>query len=311
MPKVSVIVATYNQEDSIGRTLDSILAQQADFDVEIVVGEDASTDRTRTVCEEYATRFPQIKLMPQAPNKGLTRNYFDCLEACTGEYIADCAGDDRWCDPLKLAAQARFLDEHPEVALVHTAWQAVNTAGDPVGAPVVHPFAPVTDGREMVLKLLRHDKPQPVHLCTAMYRRDAVMEEYSRHRDMFRSQCAEDLTISCMLLRSRQAGYLPQVTLEYTVGGSNAISNPASLLRAAEFYRRSLEMTVTLAGLTGTSQSMLRSALKVMTHYALSMAVAARSRAAVDAFRRTRRELDLPLGWKSRVKLAIANYICR
>ena len=55
--KVSVVVTTYNQQDTIARTLDSILRQECGFDYEIVIGEDCSTDGTLAVCREYARRF--------------------------------------------------------------------------------------------------------------------------------------------------------------------------------------------------------------------------------------------------------------
>ena len=65
--KISVIVTTYNQEDTIGRTLNSILAQKCHLPIEIIIGEDCSTDNTRSVCENYAQRYPHIiRLMPKA-----------------------------------------------------------------------------------------------------------------------------------------------------------------------------------------------------------------------------------------------------
>ena len=125
--KISVIVATYNQEDTIGRTLDSILMQQCHVPYEIVIGEDCSTDSTRTVCQEYAKKHPDvIRLFANQKNKGLIDNYFDCLLACEGQYIAECAGDDFWTDPLKLEKEVTILEEHPEVTLVHTDWCRYN-----------------------------------------------------------------------------------------------------------------------------------------------------------------------------------------
>ena len=79
---ISVIVITYNEEKTIARTLDSILMQKCSLPIEIVIGEDNSTDGTRAVCEDYARRFPSIiRLMDKAPNKGLVDNFFDanCL----------------------------------------------------------------------------------------------------------------------------------------------------------------------------------------------------------------------------------------
>lgn len=119
---VSVVVLTYNQEQTIGRTLDSILSQKSDYSFEIIVGEDASpSDNTRAVCESYAAKHPQlIRLLPKAPNKGLMRNYADCLAECSGKYIACCAGDDWWHNPNKLQMQVDFLEANADYGVVHT-----------------------------------------------------------------------------------------------------------------------------------------------------------------------------------------------
>ena len=92
---ISVIVVTYNQENTIARTLDSILKQKDVQDLEIIIGEDHSSDNTRQICEMYALKYPSIiRLFSNSENKGIVRNYFDCLKECRGNYIADCAGDD-------------------------------------------------------------------------------------------------------------------------------------------------------------------------------------------------------------------------
>ena len=120
---ISVIVATYNQEDTIRRTLDSILMQQCHIPYEIVIGEDCSTDSTRSICEEYVKEHPDtIRLFANKKNKGVINNYIDCILECRGKYIADCAGDDFWTDPLKLEKEVTILETHDDVTLVHTDW---------------------------------------------------------------------------------------------------------------------------------------------------------------------------------------------
>ena len=121
--KISVIVTTYNQERTIGRTLDSILVQQCSIPIEIVVGDDCSTDGTLRVVEQYINRTKEkangkfeIKLLANERNKGIVDNYFGCLMACSGQYIADCAGDDYWCDILKLEKELRILEQYSDVA---------------------------------------------------------------------------------------------------------------------------------------------------------------------------------------------------
>lgn len=118
---VSVIVCTYNQEKTIGRTLNSILSQETSYSFEIILGEDASKDGTRAICEKYASNYPDvIKLLPAAPNKGLLKNYRDCVKACTGKYMMACAGDDWWCDARKMEMQVDFLEGHEDYVLAYT-----------------------------------------------------------------------------------------------------------------------------------------------------------------------------------------------
>ena len=118
--KVSVAVITYNQEAYIAQTLDGIFAQQCNFDFEVVIGEDCSTDNTANICLSYYEKHPtKIRVLRQAENQGLAKNCYQTMGLCRGEYIARCDGDDYWCDPLKLQKQVDFLDHHPDYALVY------------------------------------------------------------------------------------------------------------------------------------------------------------------------------------------------
>src|SRR6266446_6957695 len=125
--KVSVLVITYNQEDYISQALDSALMQQVDFDYEIVIGEDASDDRTREIVLDYQRRYAdRIRLFLRDPATaeadrargfGGKTNFVETFNACRGEYVALLDGDDYWISPHKLKKQVDFLDKHPESAL--------------------------------------------------------------------------------------------------------------------------------------------------------------------------------------------------
>lgn len=116
---VSVAVITYNQQDTIAQTLDSILMQKGDFELEIVVGEDCSTDGTLGICRQYAEKHPDaVKLLSGPQNLGITANYFRVLQACTGEFIGDIAGDDYYCDDHALEKQLTYLQQHPDVGVL-------------------------------------------------------------------------------------------------------------------------------------------------------------------------------------------------
>jgi glycosyltransferase involved in cell wall biosynthesis len=113
-PKVSVCVMTYNHENLIKNCLDSLIHQKCDFDFEIIIGEDCSTDNTRAIVQDYAKKYPGIvKLLLHEENVGGEKNYLLVHEAATGEYICNMDGDD-FALPGKLQAQADFMDKTPD-----------------------------------------------------------------------------------------------------------------------------------------------------------------------------------------------------
>lgn len=117
--KISVAVITYNQQDTIAQTLDSILMQKGDFDLELVIGEDCSTDNTWNICQEYADKYPDIiKLLPNTHNLGIMENEVRVLRACTGDFIGDIAGDDYYHDDHALEKQVGYLLQYPEVGVM-------------------------------------------------------------------------------------------------------------------------------------------------------------------------------------------------
>jgi glycosyltransferase involved in cell wall biosynthesis len=112
---ISVLVITFNHERFIEAALNSALAQVVNADLEIVVGEDCSTDRTREILAAYRHRHPAtIRLLLRDRNIGLVRNFAETLLACRGRYIALLEGDDFWTSPDKLRKQVEFLERHPQ-----------------------------------------------------------------------------------------------------------------------------------------------------------------------------------------------------
>ena len=109
-PRVSVLCLTYNQEAFIGEALAGVLAQEYD-DLELVVCDDGSTDRTLDVVAEFAERHPRLRVVVAGgPHVGITANCNRGLARCSGEFIALTAGDDV-CLPGKISAQVAWFDE--------------------------------------------------------------------------------------------------------------------------------------------------------------------------------------------------------
>lgn len=117
-PKVSIVAISYNQESYVLEALESFLAQKTDFEFEVIIGDDASTDGTQKIISQFVKKHPKIvRPILRKRNVGVHENLFDVLRQAKGEYIALCEGDDYWTDPTKLQRQADFLDSHPDYAL--------------------------------------------------------------------------------------------------------------------------------------------------------------------------------------------------
>lgn len=113
--KLSIVCITYNQAKFIRQCLDSFLMQETDFKYEVLINDDASTDGTKEIIEEYAKKYPDIiKPVLRDENIGAIRNFVDTLSRVKTKYAAVCEGDDYWTDKNKLQKQVDFLETHPE-----------------------------------------------------------------------------------------------------------------------------------------------------------------------------------------------------
>lgn len=118
-PLVSITCMTYNHERYIAQAIESFLMQETTFPYEILIGEDCSKDKTRSIVEEYQKRYPdKITLITSAENVGARKNGIRLRHAAKGKYIAICEGDDYWTDKHKLQRQVDFLESNANVVLV-------------------------------------------------------------------------------------------------------------------------------------------------------------------------------------------------
>ncbi|MGB5944423.1 MAG: glycosyltransferase [Leeuwenhoekiella sp.] len=118
---VSVSLITYNHEKYIAKAINSILAQEVNFNYEIIIGDDCSSDGTRKILEDYKRKYPHIIQLILHPRRydeipGRTNNMTN-LYNCRGKYIAMLDGDDYWISKNKLQVQVNLLEENPEYVL--------------------------------------------------------------------------------------------------------------------------------------------------------------------------------------------------
>jgi len=229
--KLSVGILTYNQAQYIRQCLDSVLMQEGDFDYEIVVGDDASSDGTQEILREYATRYPdKFVLLLGEKNEGISMNYKKVLSACRGEYIALCEGDDYWTDPHKLQIQVEFLESHPDYGFVG----AYNTLLFPDGTIKNEPYdyfpEPQREGEwELYGDVFEYAKCGPVTRTVSLCFRRKLIEEYIQYVGM-----GNDMVLQTILAKQSLFAKHSENMCVYRRGG---VSNTQSIYKELYYNR--------------------------------------------------------------------------
>lgn len=312
--KASIIVITYNQQGTIHRAVESVLRQKCDYPIEIIIADDASSDGTREICEEYARRYPDlIRLLPKAPNKGLVGNYFDAFEAARGEYVSDCAGDDEWIDDRRLARQIEFLDDHPECSVCYCdvevftpGRERVYHSDDKVKSRY---FLPHVRGEELMLASLNHVTALPYTLSAALYRKSVVEKIYEKDREIIRNEeCGvEDVPILVALGAGGDGGYLPIKGYRYYIDGES-ISNNLSFEKEYRFHSRILRLTRRLADYYNVPHSRLKQHYQTKISHIAAQARHANRRDLVGEIQSISREWGLPIPLRGRAHLFLLRH---
>ena len=118
-PILSVIIICYNHSQYIRTAVQSALDQDTDFDYEVIVVDDASTDDTQNILHEFEDNL-RVKVIANPENKGPNFCFLRGIEMSKGKYFANLEGDDYWIDPLKLQKQINYLEAFPNVSCVGT-----------------------------------------------------------------------------------------------------------------------------------------------------------------------------------------------
>ena len=118
---VSVVCDVFNHEHYLRQCLDGIVTQQTDFAFEVLIHDDASTDKSVEIIQEYVDKYPHLfKPIYQKENKfskGISIWKDIQFPRAKGKYIAICEGDDYWTDPQKLQKQVDFMEANPEYSM--------------------------------------------------------------------------------------------------------------------------------------------------------------------------------------------------
>lgn len=167
---LSVVMTTYNHERYIAEAIESVLRQQTSFGVEIVVGEDCSTDRTLNIVRSYADMYPEaIRIIRSEHNVGWRKNYRRTIEAAKGRYIALLDGDDYFTNRKKLQMQVDFLEQNPDVGMCY----GRSERKDENGVTTLYP-----EGEDMPTTFDAMLRRNPAENCTVVAHKELVMQYY-------------------------------------------------------------------------------------------------------------------------------------
>ncbi len=230
--KVSVLVMTYNHINFIRQALDSVLAQEVSFPVEILISEDCSTDGTRELVIDYQRRYPRrIRLLLSESNIGSNEIVGRGLSAAKGNYIALLDGDDYWCSDRKLQRQADFLDSHPACALCFHNARTISETGDrqprnwtPAGHPEISTLEDIWMGNFIAT-------------CSTMFRRNLFGAAPTWYDGMFP---ITDWPLHILNAEHGTIGYIDDVMgvyRQHSGGYYSSLSEAQKLQKTLAFYK--------------------------------------------------------------------------
>lgn len=161
--KLSVCMITYNQEKYVRQAIESVLEQKTNFQIELVVGDDASKDNTAAIISSLtAPTSVTMKPLLRQSNLGMLQNFTQTLQHCTGKYIALLEGDDYWIDINKLQRQVDFLDNNPDFSICYHPVK-IDTDSDELAPDNNRPRGDVSDIYELA-------QGNFMHTCSVVYR---------------------------------------------------------------------------------------------------------------------------------------------
>ncbi len=159
---VSVYTLVYNHEPFLKEAIEGVVNQQCDYTIELMLGEDCSTDNSRAVISHYASLYPDIvKPIFNEKNIGYIANSIKLMKACRGKYVATMEGDDYWIDVHKIQKQVDFLEANPDYSACFCKVKYIDEQGNEM--PQYHP-APKKDDLDFADIIAKHYIPTPGYI---------------------------------------------------------------------------------------------------------------------------------------------------
>lgn len=209
---VSVVMITYGHEKYITESINNILSQQLDAEIELIISDDCSPDNTESIVKKIIKTHSNghwIKYIKHTQNKGAIPNFVWTLSQAKGKYIAICEGDDYWTDPLKLQKQVDFLEENKDYVLCFHKVKILKTTGELVD-DFITKVPENYEQRETLAKKLNY-----IHTPSVLFRN--VMQNEINSIE-FKNSPIGDYFLYMILTKYGKIGYLEDYMAVYRYG---------------------------------------------------------------------------------------------
>ena len=231
MIKLSVHMMTYNCEKYIDQSLKSVLRQQTTFPFEIIISDDASTDKTYQIITNIAENHDFIKLHKNKDNLGILKNFFETLHRCKGEYVFDLAGDDWLSNPNALQTLVDELDQNPNYSFVDSGFDCYYERSGIIKSFINQNI--VTSTKEDYIT--RH-KVYGTSFMGCCYRKSSI-EKYVDFNEYRNQQIDfEDYPILTDLMMNSDFGLIPKVLSVYRKHRDSHSHQADSYLKAKLYF---------------------------------------------------------------------------
>lgn len=294
-PLVTVVMITYDHAPFISQAIEGVLKQKTDFAIELLIGEDCSTDGTDRIVQGYARRYPNtIRVVTSGRNVGAKKNCLRCMAAAKGRYVAFCEGDDFWQDPDKLQKQVSALESDPEHSWIFSDYDLYCQAEQSLVTRVNRRNGfrwPVHFGVAEVIG----PRGGAIRTCTVMVRRSVLRQVIDGDPCLHKSSrfLMGDTQLFAELAAVVKPCYCPDSLATYRIhdGSATRLTDP---VKAARFWHSAADMKLYLCEKYKLPEAVRKAHHEVWCDTALRLALHAGDRSLAETVRGKKQDLT----WK-------------
>lgn len=245
-PTVSVVMITYAHEHTIIKAIEGVFIQNANFNIELIIANDCSPDRTDGLVKEFLATVSipnnvEVHYTNHTANKGMMENVIWSTKQVKGKYIAPCEGDDYWTDPLKLQKQVDFLEANDDYGLVHTNYQIYFAKTDKFEQHKPQPNVSRADENEYFLRT------GDIRTCTALFRTSFLPKfKDLMDQDFMHDTLIGDRPFFLLISKYSKIKFIDEVTSVYYVTAFTSASHFEDFFRYYEFLKKVSETNIKL-----------------------------------------------------------------